>query len=64
MLDFRSDTISLPTPAMRDVIRSAPVGDAVFNEDPSKTGKHTIVWLGNFNTVLHRIFLLSVVYKP
>jgi threonine aldolase len=34
-LDFRSDTITQPTQAMRDAIRDAPVGDDVFGEDPS-----------------------------
>jgi threonine aldolase len=34
-LDFRSDTITQPTQAMRDAMRDAPVGDDVFGEDPS-----------------------------
>ncbi|HEY0581879.1 MAG TPA: GntG family PLP-dependent aldolase [Chloroflexota bacterium] len=34
-LDFRSDTITQPTSAMRDAMRDAPVGDDVFAEDPS-----------------------------
>jgi threonine aldolase len=34
-LDFRSDTITQPTAAMRDAMRDAPVGDDVFAEDPS-----------------------------
>src|SRR5690348_4064862 len=34
-LDFRSDTITQPTPEMRDAMRSADVGDDVFGEDPS-----------------------------
>jgi threonine aldolase len=34
-LDFRSDTITQPTPAMRDAMHTAPVGDDVFREDPS-----------------------------
>jgi len=34
-LDFRSDTITQPTPAMREAMRSAEVGDDVFGEDPS-----------------------------
>jgi threonine aldolase len=34
-LDFRSDTITQPTAAMREAMRSAPVGDDVFGEDPS-----------------------------
>src|ERR1051325_4550646 len=34
-LDFRSDTITQPTAAMREAMRSAEVGDDVFGEDPS-----------------------------
>jgi threonine aldolase len=34
-LDFRSDTITQPTPAMREAMKTAQVGDDVFGEDPS-----------------------------
>jgi threonine aldolase len=34
-LDFRSDTITQPTAAMREAMRTAQVGDDVFGEDPS-----------------------------
>jgi threonine aldolase len=34
-LDFRSDTVTLPTPAMRKVMAAAEVGDDVYGEDPS-----------------------------
>src|SRR5262245_32916735 len=34
-LDFRSDTITQPTPEMREAMRNAEVGDDVFGEDPS-----------------------------
>jgi threonine aldolase len=34
-LDFRSDTITQPTLAMREAMRKAEVGDDVFGEDPS-----------------------------
>jgi len=34
-LDFRSDTISQPTSAMREAMKNAQVGDDVFGEDPS-----------------------------
>jgi threonine aldolase len=34
-LDFRSDTITQPTGAMREAMRNAEVGDDVFGEDPS-----------------------------
>ena len=33
--DFRSDTLTKPTPAMLDAMFSAPVGDDVFGEDPT-----------------------------
>mgnify|MGYP003876171789 FL=1 len=33
--DFRSDTVTVPTPAMREAIAAAPVGDDVFGDDPS-----------------------------
>jgi len=35
LVDLRSDTITQPTPAMRDVIARAPVGDDVYGEDPT-----------------------------
>ncbi len=35
MIDFRSDTVTLPTQEMREFMINAPVGDDVFNEDPS-----------------------------
>jgi len=33
--DFRSDTITRPTPAMRQAMASAEVGDDVFGDDPT-----------------------------
>lgn len=33
--DFRSDTVTRPSPGMRDAMMSAPVGDDVFGDDPS-----------------------------
>jgi threonine aldolase len=33
--DFRSDTLTKPTPAMMEAMFSAPVGDDVFGEDPT-----------------------------
>lgn len=33
--DLRSDTFTMPTPAMRQAIAEAPVGDDVFGEDPT-----------------------------
>lgn len=35
MIDFRSDTVTKPTKEMLDAMFSAPVGDDVFNEDPT-----------------------------
>lgn len=34
-IDLRSDTITLPTPEMRRAMAEAPVGDDVFDEDPT-----------------------------
>ena len=35
VLDFRSDTLTKPTPAMRAAMAAAEVGDDVFDEDPT-----------------------------
>lgn len=35
IVEFRSDTFTLPTAEMRAVMASAPLGDDVFGEDPS-----------------------------
>lgn len=35
IVDFRSDTVTRPTPAMREAMFSAKLGDDVFGEDPS-----------------------------
>ena len=35
MPDFRSDTVTQPTPAMREAMFKAPLGDDVFGDDPS-----------------------------
>lgn len=34
-VDLRSDTVTLPTPAMRQAMADAPVGDDIYGEDPS-----------------------------
>ena len=34
-IDLRSDTVTLPSPAMRDAMRDARVGDDVWQEDPT-----------------------------
>ncbi len=35
MIDFRSDTVTKPTQAMRDAMATADVGDDVYREDPT-----------------------------
>ena len=35
LVDLRSDTVTRPTPAMREAMASAPVGDDGFGEDPT-----------------------------
>ena len=34
-VDLRSDTVTRPTPAMREAVLHAPVGDDVFGDDPT-----------------------------
>ncbi len=35
MIDLRSDTLTLPTPGMREAMLTAPLGDDVYAEDPT-----------------------------
>jgi threonine aldolase len=35
VIDLRSDTVTRPTPAMREAMQAAPVGDDVFGDDPT-----------------------------
>ena len=35
MFDFRSDTVTQPTPAMLQAMTSARLGDDVFGDDPT-----------------------------
>jgi threonine aldolase len=35
MIDLRSDTVTTPTPAMREAMHAAVVGDDVFGDDPT-----------------------------
>jgi len=35
IVDLRSDTVTRPTPGMRDAMFAAPLGDDVFGDDPS-----------------------------
>ena len=66
-VDLRSDTVTHPSPEMREAIAKAKVGDDVFNDDPSvnkleeiaaaKVGKEAAVFvasgtMGNLISVL------------
>jgi threonine aldolase len=42
MLNFRSDTQTLPTAEMLDAIRNAPLGDDTYDEDPTVTRLETL----------------------
>src|SRR6202007_3250312 len=54
-IDLRSDTVTRPSPAMREAIASAPVGDDQYGDDPSANrlqeqvaallGKPSALWL-------------------
>ncbi len=35
IIDLRSDTLTRPTPAMREAMAHAEVGDDVYGEDPT-----------------------------
>src|SRR5436309_16138447 len=35
IIDLRSDTVTLPSPAMREAMYRAEVGDDVYHEDPT-----------------------------
>jgi threonine aldolase len=35
LIDLRSDTVTKPTPAMREAMARAEVGDDVYGEDPT-----------------------------
>lgn len=35
LIDFASDTVTLPTDEMREAMQSAAVGDDVLEEDPT-----------------------------
>lgn len=35
IVDLRSDTVTQPSPAMREAIASAKVGDDVYGDDPT-----------------------------
>lgn len=56
-IDLRSDTVTLPTPQMREAMANAEVGDDVFGEDPTvnrletmaaaKTGKEAAIFVSS-----------------
>ena len=52
-LDFRSDTVTRPTPAMRQAMAAAEVGDDVFGDDPSveRLERHVAELLGKETAV-------------
>src|SRR5262245_29411719 len=67
MIDLRSDTVTLPTAAMREAMYRAEVGDDVYSEDPTvnrleelaaeRLGKEAAVYMpsgtmGNTSAVL------------
>lgn len=42
LLDFRSDTVTHPTPAMREAMYRAEVGDDVYQDDPTTNRLETL----------------------
>lgn len=56
-IDFRSDTVSWPTPKMKEAMANAPIGDDVYGEDPTvnelerlaaaKVGKEAAVYVSS-----------------
>jgi len=48
MIDLRSDTVTLPTPAMKEAMLRAELGDDVYGEDPTvnRLERHTAELLG------------------
>ncbi|RZL48263.1 MAG: aminotransferase class III-fold pyridoxal phosphate-dependent enzyme [Pedobacter sp.] len=52
-IDFRSDTVTKPTPGMLDAMMSAKVGDDVFGEDPTVNAlEQKLVHLFNMESAL------------
>ena len=43
MIDLRSDTVTQPTPAMREVMANAVVGDDVYADDPTVNELEAVV---------------------
>ena len=63
-IDLRSDTVTRPTPAMREAMATAPVGDDQYGEDPTANalqdrvakllGKEAALWVTAPSTVVVR----------
>lgn len=72
MIDLRSDTVTKPTPAMRDAMARADVGDDVYAEDPTVndlqrrvaelTGKEAALFV-NSGTQSNQIALLCLTQR-
>jgi threonine aldolase len=68
IIDLRSDTVTVPSEAMRRAMYDAPVGDDVFGEDPSvkrleamsaeRTGKEAAVYVAS-GTMSNLVAILS-----
>ena len=72
MIDLRSDTVTRPSPAMREVMARAPVGDMQYGDDPSLNaleervadllGKEASLWLPS-GTMANQV-ALRVLTRP
>ena len=68
LIDLRSDTVTLPSDAMRQAIAAAPVGDDVLGEDPSvnrleamaaeRTGKEAAVLVSS-GTMVNLVAIMA-----
>jgi threonine aldolase len=56
-IDLRSDTITQPTPAMREAMSMAEVGDDVFGDDPTVAKLET--WVADFLGMEAAVFVPS-----
>ena len=58
-IDLRSDTVTRPTPAMRDAMLRAAVGDDVFGEDPTVNAlEERLAAQFVLNPLLYRVLFL------
>ena len=68
IIDLRSDTVTVPSPAMRQAMAEAEVGDDVFGEDPTvrqieaiaaeRTGKEAALYVSS-GTMSNLVAVLS-----